>query len=369
VNEPRFEALDTRPGKCFCMGDALLVGRLSSAPDVPAQLTALKALRSALARDAYQAAPIARAGGADCVLQAARAHPGDAGVQMAALAVLQGLCRFHASARHVVSGGGARYLLALLSAPACGGAAAQVDRRDSAPAAASAAAAAAAAAAAYPRAVQTQALHVLATLAPTMSVRSIFGTSSARCATHVAAAGDSAVAVATALAADNADVDADADECGGAAGGATCSGDERRAPRRASRAGASSSAQLCAAALHCAGALMKRANDDDADAAAHLAAACAAVDAALAATRGCHARCPLVLTRAIGLLGALLGLGGKQLAHATAQYMLAVGAPTAVARAARAAACRSAQVAEAASIFTARLQSHTSLSQQLLQFA
>jgi hypothetical protein len=46
VNEPRFEALDTRPGKCFCDGDALLVGRLSSAPDVPAQLAALKVLRS-----------------------------------------------------------------------------------------------------------------------------------------------------------------------------------------------------------------------------------------------------------------------------------------------------------------------------------
>ena len=354
------------------MGD-VLVERLRSAPDVPAQLAALKALSSALARDAYQAAPIARAGGADCVLQAA--HRGDAGVQMAALAVLQGLCRFHASARRVVAGGGARYLLALLTAPACGDADAQVDRRDSAPATAVAAtaAAAAAAAAACSRAVQTQALHVLATLAPTMSARSIFGTSSARCATHVAAAGDSAgdsaVAVATAVAADSADVDAADDECSRAPDGATCSGDKRRAPRRASCAGASSSAQLCAAALHCAGALMKRANDDDAAAAAHLAAACAAVDAALAAARGCHARCPLVLARAIGLLGALLALGGKQLAHATAQYMLAVGAPNAVARAVRAVACRSAEVAEAASIFTARLRSHTSLSQQLLQFA
>ena len=349
-----------------------MVERLRSAPDVPAQLAALKALSSALARDAYQAAPIARAGGADCVLQAA--HRGDAGVQMAALAVLQGLCRFHASARRVVAGGGARYLLALLTAPACGDADAQVDRRDGAPATAVAAtAAAAAAAAACSRAVQTQALHVLATLAPTMSARSIFGTSSARCATHVAAAGDSAgdsaVAVATAVAADSADVDAADDECSRAPDGATCSGDERRAPRRASCASASSSAQLCAAALHCAGALMKRANDDDAAAAAHLAAACAAVDAALAAARGCHARCPLVLARAIGLLGALLALGGKQLAHATAQYMLAVGAPNAVARAARAVACRSAKVAEAASIFTARLRSHTSLSQQLLQFA
>ena len=75
------------------MGD-VLVERLRSAPDVPAQLAALKALSSALARDAYQAAPIARAGGADCVLQAA--HRGDAGVQMAALAVLQGLCRLPA---------------------------------------------------------------------------------------------------------------------------------------------------------------------------------------------------------------------------------------------------------------------------------
>ena len=351
------------------MGD-VLVERLRSATDVLAQLAALKALSSALARDAYQAAPIARAGGADCVLQAA--HRGDAGVQMAALAVLQGLCRFHASARRVVAGGGARYLLALLTAPACGDADAQVDRRDSAPATA-VAATAAAPAAACSRAVQTQALHVLATLAPTMSARSIFGTSSARCATHVAAAGDSAgdsaVAVATAVAADSADVDAADDECSRAPDGATCSGDERRAPRRASCASASSSAQLCAAALHCAGALMKRANDDDAAAAAHLAAACAAVDAALAAARGCHARCPLVLARAIGLLGALLALGGKQLAHATAQYMLAVGAPNAVARAARAVACRSAEVAEAASIFTARLRSHTSLSQQLLQFA
>ena len=94
-----------------------------------------------------------------------------------------------------------------------------------------------------------------------------------------------------------------------------------------------------------------------------------------------HPRCCPVLAQAITLLGALLALGSEELVHAITQYMIACDVPGLIARVARCVLARGnfsgaqvplqqqGEVEEAASIFAARLQVRTSLSQQLLQFA